>query len=61
MLGKIRCGMFDIEILGFYYTKRTGKNITYKFSNEDTLRTARMINTDFSIPTVGTFTIADVL
>ena len=53
--------MFDIEILGFYYTKRTGKSITYKFSNEDTLRTARMIDTYFSIPTVGTFTIADVL
>ena len=61
MLGIIRCGMFNIEILGFYYTKRTGKNITYKFSNDDRLRTTRMIDMNFSIPTVGTFTIDDVL
>lgn len=61
MLGIIKCEMFNIEILGFYYTKRTGKNITYRFSNDDRLRTTRMVNTDFSIPTVGTFTINDVL
>ena len=61
MLGKIICEMFDIEILGFYYSKRTGKSITYKFSNDDRLRTTRMIDMNFSIPTVGTFTIDDVL